>query len=162
MGSPRVSPPRAPECPLSGLSLTTAMSCPRLPLGLEFRSSPGRFCYPELRSHPEVPHLPSAPKGSDLGVPTFRKGADAALASRGHPGEAGKALGWRCRARAWGSFWPPATMQYENPISSSGAALLVGGGVRGQATPPCNSAQVSPGQPLASKLLGQDCSSSLV
>lgn len=62
MGSPHVSPPRALECPFSGLSLTMAPSCPMLPLGLEFTSSPRYFCYPELQSHPEFLTFPLPPK----------------------------------------------------------------------------------------------------
>lgn len=53
---------------------------------------------PRAAVTPRVPHLPFAPKSSDLGVPIFTKGANAALASLGHPREAGKALGWSCSA----------------------------------------------------------------
>lgn len=119
---------------------------PSAALGLEFMSSPGCFCYPELRSHPEVPHLPSAPKGSDLGVPTFRKGADAASASRGHPGAAGKALGWRCGPGP-GALSGHQLLCNMRSHFLLGPALLVGGGVRGQATPPCNCSGVSRADP---------------
>lgn len=38
-GVPMCLPTKAPQCPFSGLSLTTATACPMLPLG--FMSSPG-------------------------------------------------------------------------------------------------------------------------
>lgn len=56
-----VPPPRAPECPFSGLSLTTPRSCPTLALGLAFGSSVTPSPSPELGPGPGVPQIPPIP-----------------------------------------------------------------------------------------------------
>lgn len=79
-GVPRcLPPPRAPECPFSGLSLTMPMSCPTLALGLAFRSSvtpPYPQSWVQTQEYPKSLPSPTS-KGSDLCVPTFRKTAPA-------------------------------------------------------------------------------------
>lgn len=66
MGSPRVSPPRAPECPFSGLSL--AMSCPTLPLGLRFLSPSVKLSC----GHTRGPSPSLCPQGQWLGSAYFQ------------------------------------------------------------------------------------------
>lgn len=61
-GVPRCfPPPRAPECPFSGLSLTMPRSSPTLALGLAFGSSVTPSPTPELGPDPGVPQIPPIP-----------------------------------------------------------------------------------------------------
>lgn len=80
-GGPIDPPPRAPQCPFSGLSLTMATSCPLSTLELTWK-----FCQPCLLPSVEpgltqVPDESPTPKGSIPALPTFR-----GMASLRHPG----------------------------------------------------------------------------
>lgn len=91
-------PPRAPECPFSGLSLTTATSRPLSPLGssVEALVSP---LPPQSQGPPRGPAEAPTPKGSVSTLPTFRKRAAAATASFWAPRNRHARL---CPPRRWG------------------------------------------------------------
>lgn len=162
MGSPHVSPPRAPECPFSGLSLTKAMSCPWD--GVLKLSS--LLLLPRAEAIPRgfSPSLCPPPKGNGSGVPAFRKGPKLPWSPSGHPREAREGCGGPAVPRP---NCPEACRLFlAELLCNTNSHFLHGPAGRGRlpgARPPCPAtAQVSTGQPLASKILGQDCLSSLV
>lgn len=161
MGSPHVSPPRAPECPFSGLSLTKATSCPwDWSSYALLATSVTQSC-----GHTQgFLTFPLPPKGNGSGVPAFRKGSKLPWSPSGHPREAGKGCGGPAVPRP---NCPEACRLFlAELLCNTSSHFLHGPAGRGRlpgARPPCPAtAQVSTGQPLASKILGQDCLSSLV